>query len=125
MKPIPINQIYRQVQAHPIGLAASEHGRHAIRATSSYERAILCLRMLAGSHTWSDGYERRLDDCFEMNDGAAVAGWLIEFAEADERIALLINEHAYMKMKGTTILDYWIGLGDRLAHRRTPQLTLL
>ena len=71
----------------------AERGNHAIHARDARERAVIVLRLLAGEDEWGDGYERKLDDCFEMNDGDAVCGWLIEFAEADPRIHRLLFNH--------------------------------
>ena len=76
--------------------ASSSRGKagSAIRVGSAYERALLVIRMLLGSATWGDGYERSLDDCFEMNDGTEVVIHLVTFAEADARIMDLLMNHS-------------------------------
>jgi hypothetical protein len=73
--------------------AEAEHSYHANRGHDAYERAVIVLRLLLGEAVWDDGYERRLDDCFENGDGDAVCGWLLEFAEADARIHTLLATH--------------------------------
>lgn len=93
MKPIPINQLLSHCANEAITKTEAVHANHAIRAADAYERAVILLRLLIGEDEWSDGYERKLDDCFEMNDGDAVAGWLLEFAEADPRIQKLLATH--------------------------------
>jgi hypothetical protein len=70
---------------------------HANRAADAYERAVILLRLLLGEEDWGDGYERKVDDCFEMNDGDAVAGWLIEFADSDSHIMHLLLHHRYTR----------------------------
>jgi hypothetical protein len=105
---------------------AAVDGNHAIHADDAYERATIVLRLLLGEREWSDGFERKLDDCFEMNDGNAVCGWLIEFAEHDERIRALLNTHRNLRITdhtlaltagGSTILNHWNVKGWRNAHR--------
>lgn len=66
----------------------------ALRVTTAYARALLVIRMLLGSTTWRDGYERSLDDCFEMNDGTEVVIHLVTIAEADARIMELLLTHS-------------------------------
>jgi hypothetical protein len=67
-----------------------------------------------------------------MNDGNAVCGWLIEFAEHDERIRELLNNHDNLRITdhtlkltagGSTILNHWNAKGWRNAHRE-GELTL-
>jgi len=66
----------------------------ALCVKTAYERALLVMRMLLGSTTWNDGFERSLDDCFEMNDGTDVIVYLVAFAEADARIMELLLTHS-------------------------------
>ena len=96
--------------------AEAERGNHAIHAADAYERATIVLRLLLGEREWSDGYERKLDDCFEMNDGDAVAGWLIEFAENDPRIRQLLLTHSATAFTGTDVFTVW--KDRRNAHRK-------
>lgn len=93
MKRIPIAVLYAFCRDHAIDREAAERDRHALRARTSFQRAVIVLRLLMGEREWSDGYERRLDDCFEMGDGDEVVRHLLVFAEADPRIERLLNSH--------------------------------
>ena len=140
MKPLPYRvdpdgdelDLYVHCYRHRLTHEAAERGLHANQAKDAYERATIVLRLLLGEREWGDGYERRLDDCFEMNDGNAVCGWLIEFAEHDERIRELLNNHDNLRITdhtlkltagGSTILNHWNAKGWRNAHRE-GELTL-
>ena len=76
-----------------INRQAAQSGRHAILAANARERAIIALRLLAGESNWSDGDERRLDDCFEMNDGDDVVRWLLRFASDEPFVNQLLSVH--------------------------------
>jgi hypothetical protein len=77
-----------------ISLAEALNGHHAIRAKDARERAIVFLRLLSGESRWNDGAERRVDDCFEMNDGDDVVRWLLRFANEEPYICNLLTEHS-------------------------------
>lgn len=85
--------LYTYITANSISLTESVNGMHGQRAKNAYERALICLRLLAGAAEWSDGYERRLDDCFEMMDGDDVVRWLVFFATCNARVRRLIAKH--------------------------------
>ena len=93
LKPVAAAELFVFAYQHALNKHEAERGNHAIHARDARERAVIVLRLLAGEDEWGDGYERKLDDCFEMNDGDAVCGWLIEFAEADPRIHRLLFNH--------------------------------
>src|ERR1017187_7707599 len=109
--------LFAHCARHSLTHMAAENGLHANRAQDAYERATIVLRLLLGEDEWSDGYERRLDDCFENNDGNAVCGWLIEFAEHDARIRELLETHSSVRVTPGGILAHWIAKGWRNAHR--------
>lgn len=93
MKQVPIEIVYAFCRDHAIDREMAERERHAFRAKTGLQRATIVLRLLLGEREWSDGYERRLDDCFEMGDGDEVVRHLLAFAEADSRIERLLNSH--------------------------------
>jgi len=117
MKPLPIQELLPYCARAAITKRAAEHGLHANHAKDAYERATIVLRLLLGEREWTDGYERRLDDCFENGDGDAVCGWLIEFAENDSNIRQLLVDHWNLRITGSNILAHWNAKGYRLAHR--------
>ena len=117
MKPVPLKDLFDYVQQHAINKHAAHRAHHGGHAKDAYERAVVVLRMLAGEKEWSDGYERKLDDCFEMSDGEQVCGWLIEFAEADPRIQDLLENHRSCKLTDGGIIAHWIARGHRNIHR--------
>ena len=102
MKPIPYRtdpdngrpDLFTHCKRYAIDRHTATRENHAIHATTAYERAVIFLRLLLGEAEWSDGYERKVDDCFEMNDGDAVCGWLLEFADHAPRIQGLLWNHA-------------------------------
>lgn len=49
--------------------------------------------MIVAERTWSDGYERRIDDCFEMNDGDEVVKWILKICEAFPELGELCKRH--------------------------------
>lgn len=87
-------ELLRHVYINSISNTCAERHNHAIRAADAYERAIIFLRLLAGETEWSNGYERKVDDCFEMNDGDEVCGWLLEFADTAPGILDLMFTHS-------------------------------
>lgn len=117
--------LYRFCVRHSISKEEAQRGNHAIRATGgAYERAVIVLRLLSGEKKWGDGYERKLDDCFEMNDGDAVAGWLIEFAEHDPRIHRLLTTHNNLAFSGSDCITRWTEMGSRNAHKKQSEFAL-
>ena len=97
----PISEI---ILRSPIGKHEADRGLHAIRAKDARERAVIFLRLLAGESEWSDGYERRVDDCFEMNYGNDVVMWLLRFAAAEPFIERLLSSH---RTVGQRVLTEW------------------
>lgn len=97
MKATSSAQLFAHCARHAIDNASAEKGRHAQRATTAYERAVIVLRLLLGEDEWSDGYERRLDDCFEMGDGDDVVRHLLAFAAEDKRVENLLETHDNMR----------------------------
>ncbi len=93
MKPLPPADLFAHCAQHAIDKNGAERRRHAQLAATAYERAVIVLRMLLGERYWGDGHERRLDDCFEMNDGDDVVRHLLTFADADPRIEQLLDTH--------------------------------
>ena len=93
MNTIPVRDLYMHVVRHSLSKHEADSGYHANRAADAQERAVIFLRLLAGESKWSDGYERRVDDCFENNDGDAVVGWLLEWSAACPKIRALITLH--------------------------------
>ena len=94
MKHLAPDKVFQHCLNNAIGKHEAEDKKHAIRASGgAYERAIIVLRMLIGETEWTDGWERPLDDCFEMNDGDEVCAWLLEFGDGDPRIKAFIAGH--------------------------------
>lgn len=83
----------RRISLAPISKYEAESTSPGIRAKTSLDRAIVFLRMLIGERRWEDGYDRKIDDCFEMNDGAEVVRHVVEIAEAVPAIRSLIVRH--------------------------------
>ena len=88
----------KRFEFFPISPAAIENKSPGAKAKTARERAIVFLRMLRGAHIWDDGYERKIDDCFEMYDGDEVVCFIVAIAEAipvagapSRNITLLIN----------------------------------
>ena len=97
---------------------------HAIHAADAYERAVIFIRLLLGEKIWDDGYERKIDDCFEMGDGDEVCGWLLEFSEADSNIENLFANHQTLQ-NWPTIKTSWEknrGLHLQRFKKYTPEL---
>ena len=59
----------------------------------------------AGAREWSDGYERKLDDCMEMNDGDDVVRTLVEICESVPAIKRLLLTHYNV---GGPSYDRWL-----------------
>jgi hypothetical protein len=78
---------------YPISHFEADSKLHAIRAKDAYERAIIFLRMIVGERVWSNGYERRIDDCFEMNDGDEVVKWILKICKAFPSLADFCKQH--------------------------------
>ena len=97
-------ELFAFIHRHPISKGLAEHYRHATIAADACQRAVIFLRMLVGEADWSDGYERRVDDCFEMNDGDEVCRTLLGFAAADPRIRNLLASH---RLVGERVLQEW------------------
>ena len=123
MKPIPIRvdpdsgalDLFTYCVQNCLSHREAERGNHAIKAPGgAYERATIVLRLLLGEREWSDGYERKLDDCFEMGDGDAVCGWLLEFADSDPRIHRLLTTHSHLQFRDG-LFNVWAKY--RNAHR--------
>ena len=95
MKSFPLSQVYDYCGTHPVTVEAVARRRVSLAQveTSAFGRAVIALRMLVGAPLWSDGYERALDDCFEMNDGDEVVATLVRIAEADSRVRQLLESH--------------------------------
>lgn len=98
------NRLFAHAVAHPIFTGDAVSGSHGIRSKDAYERAVIVLRMLVAEADWSDGFERKLDDCFEMGDGAEVTRHLLDFCSSDPRILRLLATH---RSVGQTQLDCW------------------
>jgi len=77
----------------PISHLTAESKSPGIKAKTARERAVVFLRMLRGAQEWSDGYERKIDDCFEMYDGDDVVRNTIAIAEAIPAVKNLLIRH--------------------------------
>jgi len=122
MKRIPNSELLAHCAQNPIFHADAELRNHALYAKDAYERAVIFLRMIIAEWKWDDGWERKIDNCFEMSDGAAVCGWLLEFCDADPRIRNILAAHSCMKCGTGSMLDEWEKT-NRNAHR-TGELAL-
>ena len=83
----------KQFEFATISLLTAESKSPGIKAKTARERAVVFLRMLRGAHEWSSGYERKIDDCFEMNDGDDVVRHTVAIAEAIPTIKNLLMHH--------------------------------
>jgi hypothetical protein len=106
MKPIPPAQLFRHVHEHAISHRDADRRSPANRARNAYERAVIFLCLLAGETEWSDGYERRVDDCFENGDGDAVCAWLLEFADTAPGILDLMANHSNLRTWANVRADW-------------------
>lgn len=111
--------IFDHITAHPLNHRNVDRVRPGLTARTARQRALQVLQMLAGEPYWRDGWERQLDNCFEMNDGNEVCGWLIEWAEADPRIHALLTTHSAMSYTGSDAITEWTRMGCRGAHRQS------
>lgn len=109
------------LSAGPISKHEAERKNHAIHAKTALARAQIVIRLLLGEDEWSDGYERKLDDCFEMNDGDAVCGWLLEMADQHEGIRRLLTTHRNV---GSSFITWQKYRGAHCAKLSAGQTTL-
>lgn len=82
------------------------HARQAGgKAKDAQARALVALRMLASQQPWNDGFERGMDDCFEMGDGDDVVRHILALVDTHPELLALFERHRGYFDRAT--LDQW------------------